>query len=97
MYELKILQDYRNTFYLIDEKELLALNLRRETHTSKPEDLNLFIYIDSTVKREYVAIDNLHGDFFVENFKILNDALIWLSGLKEVEPLQKAEDSSFWW
>lgn len=47
----------------------------------------------------YIAIDNRHGYFFMEEFTIEEDAYIWLIDLKCAEVLQRAERNGrdVWW
>ena len=92
MFRVDILHFVRNQFYFIDEEEFEEIEARKELRLTG--DRKLFLLEKDDV---YIAIDNLTGDFYVEEFKIMNDAIIWLSGLKEVEPLQKAEEMEFWY
>ena len=58
------------------------------------EEKQLFIVSEGS---NYLAIDNSSGECFVEEFKIKDDAYIWLFGLKEAEPLQTAEEKLKEW
>ena len=87
-----------NTIYTINEQEAERIINKFDTKDYTCEEKGLFISdkVDPGSKK-WVAIDNTSGDCFVEEFEIYDDAIIWLLGLKEAEPLQAAEKTSFWY
>lgn len=96
MYKCLTVPAHRRGFYFINQKEYDELLERKEKRYS--DDRKLFLYISmKDNKKIFVAIDNITGDFYVEDFTTLNDAMIWLASLKEAEPLKKAEECEFWW
>ena len=82
--------------FLIDKKEFDSLLERKDNRELK--DRKLFMLFNcKDGKNIYTAIDNMTGDFYVEDFTTMDDALIWLTGLKESEVLKKAEEQEWWW
>ena len=94
---MEALKHIHETIVKISKEELQALIAKRENQQPFTTcECLLFLYYDPTCKK-YLAVDNQLGNLFIEEFKIKEDAFIWLLGLKEAEPLQKAEEQSFWW
>lgn len=60
------------------------------------EEQQLFICHDD-INDRYIAVDNSTGNLFIEDFKNVNDAMIWLLDLKDSEPLQAVEKESYWY
>lgn len=76
------LSDLQNKFDLKEEFEC--------------EEKQLFICHDD-INDRYIAVDNSTGDLFIEDFKNVSDAMIWLLDLKESEPLKAAEEEKYWY
>lgn len=76
------LSDLQNKFDLNEEFEC--------------EEKQLFICYDE-INNIYIAVDNSTGDLFIEDFKNVSDAIIWLLDLKESEPLKAAENENYWY
>lgn len=69
-------------------------NLLLEKKIYQEQDKQRFILKE---KDCFVAIDSTSGDCFVEDFKTLSGAYIWLSGLAEIEPLIAVEQLKEWY
>ena len=101
---MKLCKFIHKYIYSITREEFLALEEKKDNNISfECEEKQLFIMKKRTTTStggfitRYVAIDNTTGDLFVEDFKLEDDAVIWLLELKCSEVLQEAEKGSYWW
>ena len=78
----------------IDAEELETLKHKQADGSFTCADRQCFIH---KAEDKYIAVENSSGDLFIEEFKIENDAYIWLAGFKESEPLQAAEQEDYWY
>lgn len=93
---MKAIKGIFETVFELTKAEFNALINRWKNEECSNCDRQLYIYLVPTTEK-YLAIDNLSGEMFMEEFVILNDAYCWLYGLKEAEPLKEAEKHNFWW
>lgn len=80
--------------FSITAEELEELKRKQSDGSFTCADRQCFIL---KTEDKYIAVDNSAGDLFIEEFKYEDDAYIWLSGFKESEPLQAAEQENFWY
>ena len=80
----------------LNEEEFKSLFSRFYKDECTECDKQLYLYYDRK-RNKYLAIDNSDGYMYIEEFTIRKDAFIWLFGLQDAGPLQKAEEFDFWW
>ena len=96
MYKCLTVPSSRHHFFFINKEEYESLLARKDNRYE--DDRKLFLLINCKANEKiYTAIDNIAGEFYVEDFTSLNDALVWLMDLKESEPLKKAEEQEWWY
>ena len=90
--------------YSITAEEFLKLENKFEKNQKfECEEKQLYIMEKHTTTEDggfittYLALDNSTGEFFIEEFKYEEDAMVWLLDLKASEVLQKAEEEEYWW
>lgn len=92
---MQIVKFVRESIFEITADELEGLIEKRDLGINYTcEEKQLFIH---ELDGGFTAIDNRTGELFMEDFKIEDDAYIWLLDLKCSEVLQKAEEQDYWW
>lgn len=91
---MQIVRIVNEKIWKISENEYQDLLKKHENKSFTCEDCRLYIL---TKDDGFIAIDNLSSEFFVEEFKTLTAAYIWLCGLSEYEPLHEAENTEGWY
>lgn len=92
---MKLAKFIHRYIYSITPEELSVLASKHDKKEKfECEEKQLFICEN---KDRYIAIDNTTGDLFVEDFRIEDDAIIWLLDLKCSEVLLEAEKEAYWW
>ena len=87
---------FHNNIFEISEQEAKRLIEKQKNYECEEKQL-FIVSLPDPISRKYLAIDNSTEECYVETFDIKEDAYIWLLGLKEAEPLQKAEEELKEW